>query len=80
MGANDAHHFPPGKVEAAEFIGVANGETTLRELSGDEAAVMRALSDQPVILFGHDWGAPIAYTTTLLHGEHVRALAGLSVD
>ncbi|MGB0318030.1 MAG: alpha/beta fold hydrolase, partial [Pseudomonadales bacterium] len=29
--------------------------------------------------FGHDWGAPIAYHTALLHPERFRAVAGLSV-
>ncbi len=52
---------------------------TLRNLAGDVASVARALSDDPVILFGHDWGAPIVYTTTLLHPDRVRAVAGLSV-
>ena len=52
---------------------------TLRELCGDVAAVIEALSDQPAILFGHDWGAPIVYTTALLHADRVRAVAGLSV-
>lgn len=52
---------------------------TLRELSGDVAAVAAALSDDPVVLLGHDWGAPIAYRTALLHPERVRAVAGLSV-
>ncbi|GAG91348.1 unnamed protein product, partial [marine sediment metagenome] len=31
------------------------------------------------ILFGHDWGAPIVYTTALLYPEKVTAIAGLSV-
>lgn len=54
-------------------------EYSLRKLAGDVATVAKSLSDDPVILFGHDWGAPIVYTTTLLHPEHVRAVAGLSV-
>jgi len=52
---------------------------TLAELAGDAAAVVHALSDTPAILFGHDWGAPIAYATALLHSERVSAVAGLSV-
>ena len=52
---------------------------TMRELAGDVAAVARALSDEPVVLFGHDWGAPIVWNTALLHPEAVRAVAGLSV-
>lgn len=52
---------------------------TLRELAGDVAAVAAALDDEPVVLLGHDWGAPIAYRTALLHPGRVQAVAGLSV-
>lgn len=52
---------------------------TLRELAGDVAAVAAELDDEPVVLLGHDWGAPIAYRTALLHPDRVRAVAGLSV-
>lgn len=52
---------------------------TMRELASDVAAVARSYSDDPVILFGHDWGAPIVYNTTLLYPESIRAVAGLSV-
>lgn len=55
------------------------GRYTLRELSGDVAAVAAALSEDPVVLLGHDWGAPIVYRTALLHPDRVRAVAGLSV-
>ena len=51
----------------------------LRELAGDVAAVAAALDDEPVVLFGHDWGAPIAWTTAVRHPDRVRAVAGLSV-
>jgi pimeloyl-ACP methyl ester carboxylesterase len=52
---------------------------TMRELTSDVAAVARAVSPEPVVLFGHDWGAPIVWHTALLHPECVRAVAGLSV-
>jgi pimeloyl-ACP methyl ester carboxylesterase len=52
---------------------------TLRELSGDVDAVAGALSDEPVVLVGHDWGAPIAWHTAIRHPNRVRAVAGLSV-
>ena len=52
---------------------------SLKALASDVAAVIDALGDDPVILFGHDWGAPITYTTALLYPEKVRALAGMSV-
>ena len=52
---------------------------TLRELAGDVAAVAAALDDGPIVLVGHDWGAPIVWRTALLHPDKVRAVAGLSV-
>jgi pimeloyl-ACP methyl ester carboxylesterase len=52
---------------------------TLRELAGDVAAVAAALDDGPVVLAGHDWGAPIVWNTALRHPDRVRAVAGLSV-
>jgi pimeloyl-ACP methyl ester carboxylesterase len=52
---------------------------TLRELAGDVAAVAAALDDGPVVLVGHDWGAPIVWNTSLRHPDRVRAVAGLSV-
>ena len=52
---------------------------TLPALAADVAAVAAALAPEPAVLFGHDWGAPIAYHTALLHPEKFRAVAGLSV-
>lgn len=52
---------------------------TLRELAGDIAAVIDALSDDPAIVVGHDWGAPIAWNTARLHPDRVRAVMGMSV-
>lgn len=52
---------------------------TLRQLAGDVAAVAGALGDEPVVLVGHDWGAPIVWSTAIRHPDRVRAVAGLSV-
>lgn len=49
------------------------------ELTGDVAAVIAALGGGAAIVFGHDWGAPIAWNTARLHADRVRAVAGLSV-
>jgi pimeloyl-ACP methyl ester carboxylesterase len=52
---------------------------TLRELAGDVAAVAAAIADEPVVLFGHDWGAPIASHAAIRHPDRFRAVANLSV-
>jgi len=55
------------------------GRYTLRELASDVAAVAAALSDEPVVLFGHDWGALIVWNAAIRYPDRVRAVAGLSV-
>jgi pimeloyl-ACP methyl ester carboxylesterase len=52
---------------------------SLRQLASDVIAVIDHFGAAPAILFGHDWGAPIVWNTTLLHPEKIRAVAGLSV-
>jgi pimeloyl-ACP methyl ester carboxylesterase len=52
---------------------------SLRNLASDVAAVIDQLADKPAILVGHDWGAPVAWHTALLHPAKIRAVAGLSV-
>ncbi len=52
---------------------------TLKELAGDIAAVATALCDEPIVLVGHDWGAPIVWNTAIRYPDRVRAVAGLSV-
>ncbi|MEE4350969.1 MAG: alpha/beta hydrolase [Pacificimonas sp.] len=52
----------------------------LEALAGDMAALAAQLSpDRPSVVVGHDWGAPIAWTSGLLHPGRFRAVAGLSV-
>lgn len=53
---------------------------TIETHTADIAAIASALSpDQPAIIIGHDWGAPIAWNTALLYPNQIRAVAGLSV-
>ncbi|QPC99592.1 alpha/beta fold hydrolase [Qipengyuania soli] len=35
--------------------------------------------DEPAVLIGHDWGAPIVWNTALTNPDHFRAVAGMSV-
>lgn len=52
----------------------------MREMVADIDEVIAALSpQQPAIVIGHDWGAPIAWHTALVYPQRVRAVAGLSV-
>jgi len=52
---------------------------TMTALTGDNAAVIKALSpDGKAVLVGHDWGAPIVYATAYMRPEVVRAVIGLS--
>ncbi len=49
-------------------------------LTGDFAGLAAALSpDAPAVIIGHDWGAPLAWQSALLHPDRFRAVAGLSV-
>lgn len=52
---------------------------TLKNLASDVAAVIDRLGNGKAIVFGHDWGAPISWTTALLHPDKVSAIALLSV-
>ena len=53
---------------------------SMQAIVGDVVGVARALSpDQPAILVGHDWGAPIVWNSAFTHPEQFRAVAGLSV-
>jgi pimeloyl-ACP methyl ester carboxylesterase len=82
-----SHFVPLGfKVAAMDVRGYGGSSRphpisayTMREITGDVAAVIDALGGGQAILFGHDWGAPIVWNTALLHAAKVRAVAGLSV-
>lgn len=52
---------------------------SMRNITGDVAAVIDELGGGKAILFGHDWGAPIVWYSALLFPDKVSAVAGLSV-
>jgi pimeloyl-ACP methyl ester carboxylesterase len=52
---------------------------SIRNLASDVAAVIDQIGGGPAILFGHDWGAPVVWNTSLLYPSKVAAVAGLSV-
>ena len=45
----------------------------------DNVGVVRALGAEAAVIVGHDWGAPIAWSTALLRPDLFRAIALLSV-
>jgi pimeloyl-ACP methyl ester carboxylesterase len=48
-------------------------------MTADMVGLIAALGEEQAVVIGHDWGAPIAWNTALLHPGKVRAVAGLSV-
>ncbi|MEQ8439161.1 MAG: alpha/beta hydrolase [Ilumatobacter fluminis] len=48
-------------------------------LVADNVGVVRALGAETATIVGHDWGAPIAWTSALLRPDVFTAVAGLSV-
>ena len=52
----------------------------IEALASDASEIAAALSpDKPAVIVGHDWGAPIAWTSALVHPERFRAVCGMSV-
>jgi pimeloyl-ACP methyl ester carboxylesterase len=52
---------------------------TLLHLVGDMVGLVDTLGGGPVVLAGHDWGAPVAWHAALLRPDRFRAVIGLSV-
>jgi pimeloyl-ACP methyl ester carboxylesterase len=50
----------------------------LVELSKDIAGPASALGHEKFTVVGHDWGAPVAWHTALLHRERVKSVVGMS--
>jgi len=49
------------------------------ELTNDVVGLADALGHERFIVVGHDWGAPVAWHTALLHPRRVRSVVGMSV-
>jgi pimeloyl-ACP methyl ester carboxylesterase len=52
---------------------------TLLHLVGDMVGLVAALGERQAIIVGHDWGAPVAWTSALLRPDVFYAVAALSV-
>lgn len=52
---------------------------TLLHLAGDVVGLIDALGEKQAVLVGHDWGAPVAWVTSMLRPDLVRGVVGLSI-
>lgn len=54
-------------------------EYRIDRLVDDAVGVVRALGEKQAVIIGHDWGAPIAWTSAWLRPDVFRGVIGLSV-
>ena len=52
---------------------------TMLHLVGDMVGLVHALGEKQAVIVGHDWGAPVAWTSALLRPDVFRAVVGMSV-
>jgi len=52
---------------------------TMLHHAGDMVELVRVLGADSAVIVGHDWGAPVAWTSALLRPDVFRAVVGLSV-
>ena len=52
---------------------------SMRQIVADQVGTLDALGAKTATVFGHDWGAPIAYNCALLAPDRFTAVGGLSV-
>ncbi len=52
---------------------------TVPHLVGDVVGLIHALGERQAVVVGHDWGAPVAWSTAQMRPDVVTAVAGLSV-
>ena len=52
---------------------------TMLHLVGDMVELVKALGETQAVIVGHDWGAPVAWTSAMLRPDVFRAVAGMSV-
>jgi pimeloyl-ACP methyl ester carboxylesterase len=52
---------------------------TLLHLVGDMVGLVHSLGESSAVIAGHDWGAPVAWSSAVLRPDIFRAVIGLSV-
>jgi pimeloyl-ACP methyl ester carboxylesterase len=51
----------------------------MQSLIGDVLGLIDHFAEEQALLVGHDWGAPVVWSTTALHPERVQAVVAMSV-
>jgi len=51
----------------------------MKQMVADYVGLLDALGEEKAVVVGHDWGAPMAWTSAVLHPERYRAVVGMSV-
>jgi pimeloyl-ACP methyl ester carboxylesterase len=54
-------------------------EYQISRLVADAVGVVQALGEQQAVIVGHDWGAPVAWTSAWMRDDIFRAVVGISV-
>jgi pimeloyl-ACP methyl ester carboxylesterase len=52
---------------------------SMKQMVADYVGLLDALGEQTAVIAGHDWGAPMAWTSAILHPERYRGVIGMSV-
>lgn len=52
---------------------------SMKNMVADAVGILDALGEETAVVVGHDWGAPMAWTSAVLHPDRFRAVVGLSV-
>ena len=52
---------------------------TMKNMVADYIGILDALGEEKAVIVGHDWGAPMAWNSAVLHPERYRAVCGMSV-
>jgi pimeloyl-ACP methyl ester carboxylesterase len=51
----------------------------MKNMTADMAGLVQSLGERQAVIVGHDWGAPIAWTSAVLYPDVFRAVVGMSV-
>jgi pimeloyl-ACP methyl ester carboxylesterase len=52
---------------------------SMKNMVADAVGILDALDAPTAVVMGHDWGAPMAWTSAALHPDRFRAVVGMSV-